>query len=301
MNSKTNEHIIQQLENELFELRNSLSYKIGLFISYPARKIYDFLEAYFPILSSNRKEKLYHKRIVNRYQQRNPNVIFTFILNNHDYLKEPSIISPGWDYLCFTDNFALKSNVWQIVHLNELDFIDFPQSTKKRSMLIMILYYKFISKKYDIVISIGGQIKINCNLNDIIEETINSKKIDLSICRHPLRDCVYEEAEACKFYNKDSFNVIDMQMQRYRNDNYPEHAKLYSTGIMIRKNRSLRLKKVCILWSKELIEGSQRDQLSLNYSIWKTKFKLRIKELERSKYLDRDETLPFVLYDHISK
>lgn len=295
------QHRIQQLERELFDVKNSLSFKIGWYITFPVRKIYNLLESIYPKLLENRKERIYYNRIVRKYQQNNPNVIFTYILNNYDYLKEPNIISEGWDYLCFTDNPEIKSNVWQVIILNEFDFFDFPKNHKKRASLIMIQYYKFISKRYKIVMSINGAIKINCNLNEIIKKTFNFKGFDIMIFKHPIRDCIYEEAEVCKELNKDSHFVIDEQMSRFMKQGFPKHAKLYSNGIIIRKNRSSRLKKVSLVWSKEFIEGSLRDQLSLNYAIWKTKSKIKIQEFERYKYLDRNENSPFIITDHQKK
>lgn len=289
---------IQQLEEELIEIRNSISFKVGYFLTFPFRKVYNLLESFFPSILKYRKEKLYHNRIIKRYNQKNLNVIFTFIINNYDKLKEPRVITEGWDYLCFTDNINIKSEGWQIIYLNEFDFIDFPKSPKKRAMLIMIEYYKFISKNYKIVISIGGQITINYNLDELINETFNYEKFDLSICKHSLRDCIYQEAEVCKNLGKDSIIVIDEQMSKYRAEGYPEHNNLYETGFMIRKNRSKELKKICVLWAKELFNGSKRDQLSLNYVIWKLKSKIKIYEIDRYKYMDRKEDVPFIIKDH---
>lgn len=289
---------IEQLEEELFEIRNSISFKLGYFLTYPFRKIYNLLESFFPSILKNTKENFYHNRILKRYNQKNLNVIFTFIIGDYDTLKEPRVITEGWDYLCFTDNINIKSEVWQIIYLNELDFIDFPKSPKKRAMLIMIEYYKFISKKYKIVISVGGQITINYNLDELIKETFNYEKFDLSICKHPLRDCIYEAAEVCKKLGKDSVIVIDKQMSRYKAEGYPEHNNLFETGFMIRKNRSRELKKICVLWAKELFHGSKRDQLSLNYAIWKVKSKIKIYEIDRYKYMDRKENVPFIINDH---
>jgi len=30
-------------------------------------------------------------------------VVFTFIINGYDTLKDPTIVTPGWDYLCYSD------------------------------------------------------------------------------------------------------------------------------------------------------------------------------------------------------
>ena len=41
-------------------------------------------------------------------------VVYTAILGSiYDDLKEPTVISPGWKYVCFTDQ-PLQSNIWEI-------------------------------------------------------------------------------------------------------------------------------------------------------------------------------------------
>ena len=41
-------------------------------------------------------------------------VVFTFIINGYDTLKDPTIVTPGWDYLCFSDE-GLSSEVPKIL------------------------------------------------------------------------------------------------------------------------------------------------------------------------------------------
>jgi len=41
-------------------------------------------------------------------------VIYTAIIGNYDTLKDPEYIDENCDYVCFTDNRELKSDIWQI-------------------------------------------------------------------------------------------------------------------------------------------------------------------------------------------
>lgn len=290
---------LEETERELYNIKKSISFKLGWGLTYPFRSIYNLIIKALPPIEEYRKNQFLFKEITNKYNVQNKNVIFTFIIGDYDNLKDPNCISEGWDYLCFTDNKKLKSRIWQIVYLNEFNFYYFPKSQKKRAMLIMIEYYKYISRKYKIVISVGGQIQVNCNLNSLVKEAFDVKKYDLSICKHPIRDCIYDAAEVCKQLGKDSSDIIDNQMSRYKNEGYPTHYKLYETGIMIRRNNSSKLKKICRVWSNELIKGSKRDQLSLNYVIWKLKLKIKINELSRYEYMNRNENVPFIIHDHL--
>ena len=40
-------------------------------------------------------------------------VLFTCILGDYDDLVEPTFITDGWDYIVFTDNPDLQTNIWQ--------------------------------------------------------------------------------------------------------------------------------------------------------------------------------------------
>ena len=41
-------------------------------------------------------------------------VIYTAIIGDYDTLKEPEYIDENCDYICFTDNWELTSDIWQI-------------------------------------------------------------------------------------------------------------------------------------------------------------------------------------------
>jgi len=46
-------------------------------------------------------------------------VCYTAIIGDYDKLHDPLIVTPGWDYICFTDDKDIKSNVWEIKHIEK--------------------------------------------------------------------------------------------------------------------------------------------------------------------------------------
>ncbi len=194
-------------------------------------------------------------------------VAYTFIFGDYDDLKTPSVITEGWDYICFTDDPNLHSDVWD-VRLSTRDEADGELETKKFAMKHLILFHTYL-EGYDLSLSVGGQIIINCHLDNFLHRHFNADA-DLLICRHPWRDCVYEEAEECKRIGKDDPQRIDIHMSRYRREGYPPHNGLYATGIIARHHGRQHLNDMCERWFEELRNGSKRDQLSLNYALWKS-------------------------------
>ena len=90
------------------------------------------------------------------------------------------------------------------------------------------------------------------------------------------RDCVYTEAKAIfdlgnKNNNwKDNPLIITEQMKKYVSEKYPPNNGLIVSGVIFRKHNNPDIIKAMEFWWKELKRGSKRDQLSFDYSIWKT-------------------------------
>lgn len=193
--------------------------------------------------------------------------VYTFIFGGYDDLKPPAVITPGWDYICFTDDPALRSDIWD-VRLSPRGRADRQLENKKYAMKHMILFHQYL-KGYDLSLSIGGQMELNCNLDDLMREHFRAGD-DMMICRHPDRDCIYDEAEVCKAEGIDDRARIDAQIERYRAIGYPPHNGLYATGVIARWHQRANVRAMCRFWWEEYRRGSKRDQLSLNYAIWKS-------------------------------
>lgn len=205
-------------------------------------------------------------------------VCLTFIFGDYDDLKEPTIISEGWEYVCISDR-PRESKTWQI---KVVDIEDVCDSRKAR----LVLTCPFIFIDYDLVLSIGGQIQVQCDLNEY-------QGHEFTVLKHPHRDCVYQEAEACIKRKKDSAKIISKQVAKYRREKYPENAGMIATGLMIRKNTK-QINDFCFKWYQELSQNSFRDQLSFNFVAWKEGFKYKTLPFE---LLETD----FKLFKHKNK
>jgi hypothetical protein len=54
-------------------------------------------------------------------------------------------------------------------------------------------------------------------------------------------------------------------------EGYPKNNGLFATGLIVMKNNNDNCINLFKTWSNEYVNGSRRDQLSVNYSIWKYK------------------------------
>ncbi|MBD3320193.1 MAG: DUF616 domain-containing protein [Chitinivibrionales bacterium] len=210
---------------------------------------------------------------------KNKNIIFTFIFGDYDSLKDPLVVTPGWDYYCISDR-GIGSDIWKPVNVaNKLRHIACP---KRKASLLKIEHFKYIPPEYDICITLDGSMVLNTDLNDFIEENRESDP-DLMIARHPDRTCIYDEAAVVLQAQLDTKENVVTHMQRYALQGFPRNQGLYGTRMMVKNNRSAGLRRMCEIWGREYRRGSRRDQLSMNYAIWKAKkegIELTVKEFD---------------------
>jgi len=209
--------------------------------------------------------RYFHRRIsrfLKRYRH-NKYVVYTIILGSYDDLKEPETIHRQFDYICFTNRDDLVTPTWNIKKISCNGHPNF-----KRCAAELIIYPFDVLKQYEISILVGGQISIHCDIGEFLRNNL-PKGYGLSVSRHPVRDCLYEEAKAVVGYKKGDPQIIGKQIAGYRNAGMPEHAGLIETGVMIRRHNDKNVIQFCELWLAEVRQHSQRDQLSFPYILWK--------------------------------
>ena len=194
----------------------------------------------------------------------NKKVIYTVITGGYDNLIEQPKIE-GYDYICFTYNTNLKSDIWQIRDMPE-GLSDL--TTVKQQRNVKILAHKYLPE-YDFSVYIDGNVKIVGDLNDFVKKNCSKRKGYIFIGQHPERDCIYEEAKACMLTGKDKAPLIADQVIEYHKEGFPLHYGLTQTCIVLRYHNNEDCKRLMELWWNEVKEKSHRDQLSLHYCEWK--------------------------------
>ena len=196
----------------------------------------------------------------------NKNVIYTVISNHYDYLKDPECISPNCDYICFTDNPELKSNIWKIIYEDSSEELDKIRWQRRHK----ILAHQYL-EKYELSIYVDGNIRIIGDLYDYFEK--ESRGGSILCLKHPYRNNVFDEAEECIALNKDLEERIRKQIEGYKNEGYPGNNGLIASGILVRRHMDSDVINLMNAWWNEVETKSLRDQLSFNYVCWKYNFK----------------------------
>lgn len=134
---------------------------------------------------------------------------------------------------------------------------------------VKILGHEYLPE-YDYSIWVDGKIQIVGNVEEYIKKY--RKKEPMLCFGHYINDCIYDEKELCLKVKKDTPEIMEKQMDKYRKEGYPKKNGLIDSCVLVRDWRSDKLKKVMNIWWNEVKMYSCRDQLSFNYACWKEDF-----------------------------
>ena len=208
-------------------------------------------------------------------------VVYTCITGGYDNLIKP-VKTKCVDYICFTDNLEINPNGWELRPIPE-DVKDL--SKVKQQRMVKVLPHKYLPE-YDISIWVDGSVEVKADVKEFIKDFIYCGK-SIFIPEHPARNCIYKECNAVKALKKDTTDLPDKQMKKYKEEGFPEKYGLVQSNIMVRWHNNEDCKEVMEIWANEIRNLSHRDQLSFNYALWKTKatcFKALDKKTCNSKY-----------------
>jgi len=179
-------------------------------------------------------------------------ICYTVITNQCDTLKDPLVVTPGWQYICFSDQ-PIQSKVWEFRKIENKEHAD---------REVKILGHKFLD---GVTLYVDGNIRIVGDLNDFINE-ISSV---WSMFVHNKRNCIYQEGERVVGRWFELREAVDQQMDRYHSEGFPEEYGLGQNNILLRDFSNSKVRKLNELWWGEFGKGVPRDQLSLMYCFWK--------------------------------
>lgn len=166
----------------------------------------------------------------------------------------------GWDFVCLTTSRVLSRD-WDVIEFSS------SLSNKKASRYPKVLYQDFLSG-YDLSVYHDSRFQIKSSLDDFVREYLPDDK-DMALMNHPKRSCLYDEGSFCSKKKIDKASIIRPQMDRYIAEGYPKNNGLNAGGIIIRRHGVGNVEDCMRTWFGEIAAGSWRDQLSLNYALWK--------------------------------
>lgn len=119
-----------------------------------------------------------------------------------------------------------------------------------------ILTHKYVDTPY--ILWVDGNVDLKVDPKEFIK-LLGDK--DFAFFKHPGRDDVYDEADACVALGKGDPRDLAEQTVSYAKRDYPKHAGLSELTVFIRKNNE-HANRVFEQWWAEVCRYSERDQVA---------------------------------------
>ncbi len=225
--------------------------------------------AHLAISFLNRKKKLVHKDydevFTSDYDDDLKVAIYTCIVGAYDSVKEPVYHSKNCDYFLVTDGEVSKDSIWKKIDLGSIENT-LPLNSREKARYIKTHPHELFPN-YAYSVWVDGSFTIMADVMPLIGGMHNSWFGVHTISSG--MDCVYENA-LCEIGEKKAPKKdIERQVQTYKSEGYPKHNGLYETGILIRRHNDELCIKVDEDWWGEMKKFCMRDQMSINYVMWK--------------------------------
>lgn len=193
--------------------------------------------------------------------------VYTCIVGNYDNLLEPVYKEPDVDYLIFTDQEIPDGSTWEKRNIQkDSEYSELSPMMMNRKIKIQQCEELL---KYDYTVYIDGNIEMVAAVSPMIE---CMGKTSIGLHYHRGRDCIYDEAVAVKHLKRIKGDKIDKQLESYKAEGFPTHYGLFENSIIIRNNRDSAMLELMNKWWEEFQRHPTRDQFSLPYIVWKTKY-----------------------------
>jgi len=186
------------------------------------------------------------------------NTVYTALFGNYDTLLPPLVIDDEWEYVVFTDRAFDAPEPWQV------QVVPLPHPDPRKSSRYYFDQSCLVLPEAEYTVMHGANAQLTCSPSLLLSFL---GKNDIAAFSHPHRDSVYDEPAVCAVLNMDTMDVMQPQMERYREDGFP--GTPFSACILLVRHNTFMLDEFEELWWSEVEAGSCRDQLSFDYCRWK--------------------------------
>lgn len=186
-------------------------------------------------------------------------VVYTVLTGSESKLRDPFVNSwSGFDRICITDDPQLRHESWEIRPVRDLGI-----DAHRLSRHPKILAHEYFPD-YEWSLYLDNTVSLKQNPLDILA-VYEQQGCSFWSFKHPLRDCIYDEAEEVIRLDLDNEAVVRSQMDFYSQRGYPKHYGLNTNPFMLRKHNDQAVVDFSKIWFSHILRYSRRDQLSFNF------------------------------------
>jgi len=186
--------------------------------------------------------------------------VYTVITDGYDDLPSRPA-APGWDFLAFTTDPALRSESWKVLPFDPGDL-----DPRRASRLPKILPHRFLAD-YDYSIYLDANMRLRCTPDRLV---VRAGGPDFAAVRHPFRRCVYDELRVIAKLGKAPAGAVETDVARYRAEGVPRNIGLYEAGLLLRRHNAPAVREIAETWWAEYERTETgRDQPALAVALWR--------------------------------
>ena len=198
-------------------------------------------------------------------------IVYTALYGNVDQLHDPIGISNNNAlFICFTDREDIKSDIWNIIH------VESEHDSRMAAKYWKFFGYKGFSKETQYTIWVDASIRIVGSLLPLLEDIPKSyPSASILTFHHPQRDCVYSELFWVFLMGKESIKSLLKTWLFLKRNHYSCGNGFIAGTVLVRRidiDKDNRLDNLMSEWWWCVNNYSTRDQLTFNCLVDKKKF-----------------------------
>ena len=165
----------------------------------------------------------------------------------------------GVDYHAFADDNT-TNNTW--INHPIIEFSNDPTYKNRRNAKVYkILPFAFLPE-YDYFFWVDSTHRLETDPYEVIDKYLNDT--DVAVFNHSTHKCIYIEGNAVRKLGYDHPNLIEDQLDFYKNMSYPENNGLYELPVRVQRNTPLT-QRMGWMWWEQICMFSSRDQISFPF------------------------------------
>lgn len=189
--------------------------------------------------------------------------LVTVIIGPFDSLLLPKYLEPEVDYYCISDTVTDGYGVYRI---QTPPYID---ADPRRSARYIKANLIKLFPGYDFVIWVDANVLIQTRVATFVSHVRTSGHA-IGAIPHPIRSSYVEEANEAIRLKLDDAEIIKQQLAAYEEIPAIRNEALIETNFMIFDSRNPVSSAFQQLWWSQINKFSRRDQLSINYALFKS-------------------------------
>lgn len=205
----------------------------------------------------------YQRAVRNRAGRRGRVAVVISIMGPFDALLLPEHLEDDADYFCVSDTVEDGYGVFRVIKPPYVDAD--PRRTARYVKTNMVRLFR----GYQFAVWVDANVLVRDPISKFIDATIRAGTC-IGAIPHPIRGSYSEEADVAVEMKLDDRQIIERQLDAYKDVPGLGNEVLIETNFMVFDRRKDATHRFARLWWNQINTYSRRDQLSINYCLIKS-------------------------------